>query len=87
MNKGEEGVNTSSSETESVPGVIPKDGFEVPQSVGIIRAENTVTGGDGLDILQNGDIQTPENGLVHDVIEENHDRLNKGEKTVNASSD
>ena len=62
MNKSEEGVNTSSSETESVPSVIPKDGFEVPQSVGIICTENTVTGGDGLDISQNGDIQTPENG-------------------------
>ena len=87
MNKGEEGVNTSSSETESVPGVIPKDGFEVPQSVGIIHAENTVTGGDSLDISQNGDIQTPEYGLVHEVIEENHDRLKKGEKTVNTFSD
>ena len=70
---------------ESVPDVIPKDGFEVAQSVGIIHAENTVTGGDGLGISQNGDIQTPENGLVHDFIEENCDRLNKGEKTVNTS--
>ena len=33
LNKGEEGVNTSSSETESVPSVTSKDGFEVPQSV------------------------------------------------------
>ena len=79
MNKGEEGVNTSSSETESVPGVIPKDGFEVPQDVGI-------TCGDGLDISPNGEIQTHEKGLVPDVNEDNHDRINKGKKTVNTSS-
>ena len=86
MNIGEEGVNTSSSETESVPGVIPKDGFEVPQSVGITRDENTVTGGDGLDISPNGEIQTPEKGLVPDVNEDNLQGINKNNKTVNTSS-
>ena len=87
-NKGWEGVNTSSSETESVCGDIPQDGCKVPQSVRITHDENTVTIGDNLDIFPNGekDIHTSKKGLLPDVNEDNHDRINKGEKRVNTSS-
>ena len=60
----------------------------MPPSVGITHDENTVTGGDNLDISPNGekDIYTPKKGLVPDVNEDNHDGINKGKKRVNNSS-
>ena len=43
---------------------------------------------DNLDIFPNGekDIHTPKKGLVLDVNEDNHDRINKGGTRVNTSS-
>ena len=87
-NKGGEAVNTSSSEAESVFGDICLDGGKVPQIVRITHVGNTVSIGDNLNIFPYGekDMHTPKKGLVLDVNEDNHDRINKGRKRVNTSS-
>ena len=82
---GEKGLNACRSETEAVLDVIPNEAEEVSESV--VSTHNENGGGDDLDSSLSGEknIHTPE-GSVNDVIEENHDRLNKGEKRVNTFS-
>ena len=82
---GEKGLNACRSETEAVLDVIPNEAEEVSESVVITHNENG--GGDDLDSSPSGEknICTPE-GSVNDVIEGNHDRLNKGKKRVNTLS-
>ena len=81
----EKGLNACRSETVAVLDVIPNEGDEVSESVVITHNENG--GGDDVGSSLSGEkhIHTPE-GSVHDVIEENHDRLNQGEKRVNTFS-